>query len=354
MMRSFQRIVLTVLLISGSLRPWAQTPPAPFRLAGHTVEPGTVSSFSIPVNAPSGDSTYIPVTVINGSKPGPVLGLMAGVHGSEYPPIIALQQLKPLLHPARISGTVVLVHIANVNAFFGRSVYVNPADRKNLNRTFPGKPDGTITECLAWTISRTILPSFHYFVDVHAGDANENLHPYVGYVVHGQQTAVARKMAMATGFNWVMRAERNLSDSQPTMYTTSEAIAQGIPAIAIECGERGRVTNAETERINKGLLNLMRTLQILDGKPLVPAGATKEITKRFSIYSEHTGIFYSNCSSGQQVRKGSKLGYLTDVYGRHLQDIMAPEDGVIVYMMGTPPVSKSEVLFNFAVLPGGR
>jgi predicted deacylase len=321
-----------------------------FFLAGHQVKPGEKLSFNLLVTSSSGDSTYMPITVIHGRKPGPVLGLLAGIHGYEYPPIIALQQLPALLDPAYISGTVVLVHIANVSAFLGRSVYYNPVDHKNLNRVFPGNKNGTITDCIAWTISHELFPRFNYLIDVHAGDASEDLHPYVGYVVYGQQTIAAKKMAEAMGFDWIMRSERNIADSLPTQYATSEAVAQGIPALAIECGKLGVVTRTEVDKIKKGIINVMRTLQLLPGTP-APANMPIEITRRVTINSQHSGIFYSDFKSGQLIRKGMKLGVITDLLGKHLQDIISPVDGFIVYMVSTPPINKGELLFNLGQYP---
>jgi predicted deacylase len=342
--------VLGILLMLFYLHASAQRPA--FELAGHTINAGARASFNIPVRAASGDSTYMPVTVIHGRKAGPVLGLMAGVHGYEYPPIIALQQLPALLNGEELSGTVVLVHIANVSAFLGRSVYYNPVDHKNLNRVFPGSPTGTITDCLAWTISHVLFPKFNYFIDVHAGDGSEDLHPYVGYVVHGRQTAAARQMAEAMGFSWIMRSERPIADSLPTQYGTSEAIAQGIPAMAIECGKLGVVTKDNIEHINNGILNVMRTLRLLPGAPQ-PVSTAITFTERSSISSEHTGIFYSGYKSGQLIKKGMKLGRVTDLFGNHLQDVIAPMDGVIIYMLATPPVNKGELLFNLGAVPRG-
>lgn len=339
-------IILSVILCSLYVIVSGQQPP--FLLNGHQVKAGEKRSFNITVRSPSGDSTWLPVTVINGSKPGPVLGLLAGIHGYEYPPVIALQKLPALLDPADVSGTIVLVHIANVSAFFGRSVYYNPVDHKNLNRVFPGKKDGTITECIAWTISHELFPRFNYLIDVHAGDASEDLHPYVGYVVSGEQTKAAKQMAEAMGFDWIIRAERNITDSLPTQYATSEAIARGIPAIAIECGRLGVVGAQEPEQINNGIMNVIRTLQLLPGKPR-PAEVAIEITSRVTINSEHSGIFYSDCKSGQLIRKGMKLGVITDLFGNHLQDIISPADGFIIYMIGTPPINKGELLFSLGL-----
>jgi predicted deacylase len=338
-----KKILLLLISFGCCALVFAQQPA--FVLSGHPVKAGEKLSFNMQITSPSGDSTIIPVTIIHGKKPGPVLGLIAGIHGYEYPPIIALQKLPSLVDPAYVSGTIVLVHIANVSAFLGRSVYYNPVDHKNLNRVFPGNKNGTITERIAWTIAHELFPRFNYFIDVHAGDASEDLHPYVGYVVYGQQTEAAKKMAEAMGFDWIIRSERKFADSLPTQYATSEAVAQGIPALAIECGRLGVVTDAEVEKINNGLLNVMRTLKLLPGTPN-PANVAIDITKRVTINSEYTGIFYSDCKSGQMIRKGMKLGFITDLFGKHLQDIISPVDGFIIYMIATPPVNKGELLFN--------
>ena len=77
--------------------------------------------------------TFIPITIINGAKPGPVLTLVAGVHGTEYVPIISLQQLSNEINPYELSGTVIMVHIANIPSFSDRAVYSSPIDNKNLN-----------------------------------------------------------------------------------------------------------------------------------------------------------------------------------------------------------------------------
>ena len=105
-----------------------------------TAMPGEKKSGFIRVpSGQDGPEISIPVTVIQGTRPGPVLALTAGIHGYEYPPIIALQRLRSELEPEQISGAVILVHCVNISSFFKRTVYYNPYDGKNMNRAFPGK-----------------------------------------------------------------------------------------------------------------------------------------------------------------------------------------------------------------------
>src|SRR5882672_726728 len=114
-------------------------------------------SRTIEVPAASDAGTQIPVTTIRGARPGPVLALIAGNHGYEYPPILALQRLRGQLDPTSMAGTVVMVHVANMPSFLGRTVYFSPVDGKNLNRVYPGSPGGTVSERIAHAITTEVI-----------------------------------------------------------------------------------------------------------------------------------------------------------------------------------------------------
>jgi hypothetical protein len=119
----------------------------------------------------AGDAgTQIPVTTITGARPGPALALVAGNHGYEYPPILALQQLRGRIDPARLAGTVVMVQVANMPSFLGRTVYFSPVDGKNLNRCYPGSADGTVSERIAHAITAEIIVRADFLLDLHCGD----------------------------------------------------------------------------------------------------------------------------------------------------------------------------------------
>jgi hypothetical protein len=153
-----------------------------------------------------GGGAEIPVTTIRGAKPGPTLALIAGNHGYEYPPILALQQLPARLEPARMAGAVILVHVANLPSFLERTIYFSPADHKNLNRVYPGKPDGTISERIAWTLTREVIEKCDYLIDLHCGDGNESLRPYVYQAVTGQaqMDEAIRGLTLAFGLDHIV------------------------------------------------------------------------------------------------------------------------------------------------------
>ncbi|QJB29841.1 succinylglutamate desuccinylase/aspartoacylase family protein [Chitinophaga oryzae] len=340
--------VAALLLLAGITMSYAQ--PKPFMFKGQVIPAGTRASFTVPLATGAGDSVRLPFTVLHGTEPGPVLGLIAGVHGYEYTPILALQQLPDLVDVQALRGTVIVLHIANVQAFSGRSIYYNPADGKNLNRSFPGKQDGTVTERIAWFIAHDLFSRCNYVVDNHSGDGNEDLHPYAGYYEYGKQAAASREMAYATGFDWIMPAPANLAKEEQALYCNREAALQEIPSLTLECGRLGKTDAGSVDRITGALLSIMRHLKMQPGEPL-KANQPFAITERASVKSEHTGMLKTAAYAGMLVRKGMKLATVTDFTGSVLQEITAPVDGVIVYMLKTPPVNKGEGVFSFGVLP---
>jgi len=122
--------------------------------------------------------SYMPVTILSGKEKGPVFTIIAGIHGFEYPPITAVQELIKEIDPKKLKGTLIVVPIANVGSFYKRTPFVNPSDYKNLNNAFPGSETGTITEQIANYITKQIIPQSDVFLDIHGGDANEDLLPF--------------------------------------------------------------------------------------------------------------------------------------------------------------------------------
>src|SRR5437879_3326714 len=164
------------------------------------------------IDVPDGSDsgTQIPVTTIRGAAPSPTLALIAGNHGYEYPPILAVQKLRTLINPATLKGTIIMVHVANMPSFLGRTVYFSPIDGKNLNRVYPGRKDGTVSERIADAITTEVIEKADYVLDLHCGDGNESLRPYVYQTVTGNpkmDEAMAR-MALAFGIDHIV-VDRN-------------------------------------------------------------------------------------------------------------------------------------------------
>src|SRR6202790_1462136 len=177
MVRSL-RLSLVSLTILALLPFLASAQRAPFSVGTASAMPGQKASGYIEVPAGADAGTNIPVVVVNGAKPGPVLALVTGAHGTEYVSIIAVERLIVDLHPAEISGTVIVIPLVNIASFEQKVPHVNPVDNKSMNRFYPGKPEGTQTERASYLITKQVVDRCDYLIDFHGGDLDESLRPY--------------------------------------------------------------------------------------------------------------------------------------------------------------------------------
>jgi len=301
-------------------------------------------------------SSLIPITVHNGVQDGPILALIAGIHGSEYAPILSMQEFAAKIDPAQLSGTLVIVHIANMPAFQGRTIYFGPEDLKNLNRSFPGDADGTITERIAYTLTHEVMMRSDYVIDIHSGDANESLRPsYSAYYAEAGGDAVvreSRRIAVAFSLETIVQFAGSYDSVDEAIYTSAQAVTLGIPAMDVESGELGRVDDPYVDPITDGALNVMRELNMIAGEPELPANPVF-ISNRARVYSEYNGIWYPDqlVKTGDYVSEGSRLGMITDYHGNELETITAPASGILLILFGTPPVNEGDNIVVIGRVP---
>ncbi len=309
--------------------------------------PGETVSGFLAVPERDGLGTSIPLTVIRGAKNGKTLALVAGIHGYEYPPILALYRLKELIDPQELAGTLVLVHIANLPSFQKRTIYYNPYDWKNLNRVFPGSPEGTISQRTAFVLTEEVIKKCDYLVDLHCGDGNEALIPYTYWMISGNRDldALTRRMALAFGIKHIIIDETRSKDLADSRYLGNTAVLLGKPAITTESGYLGKTDEESIRRNVDGTLSLMRHLGMLEGRPEIPDDPVW-IDRYEVVYSKTDGLFFPLTKMGHYVSKGQKVGYVTDYLGRVAEDLRAPFSGVILYIINTPPTGRGEPLFE--------
>jgi len=316
----------------------------PLAVGGITAAPGTMASGTIEIPARTGDQgTSLPITVINGTKPGPVLALVAGTHGMEYTPILALQRLKAAIDPTTLTGAVIMVHVANMPSYLGRTIYYSPADNKNLNRVFPGKADGTLSERIADVITREVIDRATHVVDLHCGDGNESLRPYLYWITTGGATVAGagKGMALAFGMDRIVVDRERPSDPQASLYLSNTAITRGKPALTIESGGMGEIDNESIVRIERGVAGLLKHLKMRAEGP-DPVKNPVMFERSEVLRSNFTGIFYPLVQKGQQVAQGALVGRVTDFHGKTLEEIKAPFAGEVLYVVGTPAMNKGE------------
>lgn len=334
-------LLAAAIALVGAHTAWAQ---APFTVGPITAQPGTTVSGTLVVPPRGGDSgTTIPISIAHGARPGPVLALTAGVHGMEYPPVLALQRLRASLDPRDLAGTVIMVHVANMPSFLGRTIYYSPVDGKNLNRVFPGKPDGTISDRIADVLTREIVDRATHVVDVHCGDGNEDLRPYLYWVTTGRPEVAeaGRAMALAFGMDHIVIDRERPTDPNVAAYLSNTAITRGKPGLTIESGGMSRVDEEDIQRIERGVAGLLRHLGMRTAGP-DPAAAPVWIDRNQVLRAGATGLFYAEVTPGHTVAQGAVIGRITDFHGQRLETIRAPFAGEILYVIGTPAMNKGE------------
>ena len=167
------------------------------RLSDLKAGSGEKQTLLLPVTSPY----PVEMTVICGSRPGKTLVVTAGVHGCEYVGIEALNRLKRELEPGALSGRVILLPLVNPEGFYHGSKQTIPADGQNLNRMFPGNPDGTFSSQLARVLEETLYPEADFLMDLHGGDVNEALTPLIfcPTAVPDDLSAAALKRGLGNG-----------------------------------------------------------------------------------------------------------------------------------------------------------
>jgi predicted deacylase len=311
------------------------------------VAPGEVRSGYLTVPNGEDPGCFIPVTVINGTKKGKTLALVAGVHGYEYPPILSLYRIKKMVDPEILSGTLVLVHIANLPGFQKRIVYYNPYDWKNLNRVFPGDPEGTQAQRIAYVLTEEIVKKSDCLIDLHCGDGNEALIPYCYWMLSGDQRLdnITKKMVLAFGIKYIIIDKSRTKDKKESKYLGNTAILHGKPAITTESGYLGKTDEESITRNVKGILSVMRYFKMVEGNPQ-PVSEPVWIDKYEVIYADMDGLFYPETKMGYYVSKGEKVGTIVDYLGNVKQELKSPFTGIVLYIIETPPTNKGEPLFE--------
>jgi hypothetical protein len=308
---------------------------------------GEMQSGFLAVPEKDGTATSIPVTIIHGARKGKVLALVAGIHGSEYPPLLALYRLKDMIDPKKLSGTLILVHIANMPSFQKRTIYFNPYDWKNLNRVFPGDPKGTLSQRMAYVLTEEVIKKCDALIDLHCGDANEALIPYSYWMISDKKAMdrETKDMALAFGLRHIIIDTTRTKDPSDSKYLGNTAILRGKPAITTESGLLGHSDEDDIVRNMKGSMSVMKLFKMIEGKPEFVADPVW-IDKYEVVNSNFDGLFYPRVEMGSAVAEGQTVGLIKDYLGNLKDDVKAPFAGLVLYIIGTPPANKGEPLFE--------
>ena len=310
-----------IFLLSGKKR-------ESFCLNHISVEPGNVWTGYLEL----GQGEFrLPAAVLHGTRPGKTMLITAGVHGGEYVGIQAAIELSQKLKIQKVAGTIIIVKVINVPAFERRNGSMGLTDGKNLNREFPGNPEGTEMERLAWAVSHELQPAADYYIDLHSGDDYEQLTSYVYYAGMADEKTVSQSRRMAEQVDVPYMVRSNVASGGAYNYAAS----QGIPSILIERGGMGAWTSEEVRSTRRDVRNILCHLGIYQGKKDYRTYYPLDVTDICYQDASRDGLWYPFKKPGDMIREGEILGEVRDYEGGLLELSVAEYDGVILYQTGT-------------------
>src|SRR5215471_2162007 len=261
------RLIIIAALLCGSFCSVAAQDRGTFTVGSATAARGQKATGTIEVPAGLDAALSIPVALFHGAKPGPVLAIVAGSHGTEYTSIIALEKLIATMDAAQISGTVIIVPLINIQSFEQKVPHLNPVDKKSMNRWYPGKMDGTQTDRASYLITKQVVEQCDHLIDLHGGDLDESLRPYSYWTKTGneKQDEISREMVLAFGLDYIIISADRPKDPAASRYLENTASVRGKPSMTGEAGHAGTVESEDVGALIDGCLNVMRYLKMLPG-----------------------------------------------------------------------------------------
>ncbi|MEY4589957.1 MAG: hypothetical protein RL497_2033 [Pseudomonadota bacterium] len=311
------------------LKPDPATPPpapfapaVPFTLLGVTLNPGSASRMAwSPEDSFSGIATPTPVLVVHGAKPGPKLCLTAAVHGDEVNGIEVVRHILYGLDPNQLAGTVIGVPIVNMQGFRRNSRYL--ADRRDLNRFFPGNSQGSAASRIASSLFKEVISPCQYLIDIHTGSmARTNLPQLRADLAKPKVVELANLLG-----DIAVLQNKGAKGS-----LRRAAVDKGIAAVTLEAGEP--YTFQETA-INKSLAAIKTLLNQLKMHPYPDISGANTPPHFYTsqwLRAKAGGMLFSRASLGQAVKAGDLLGTITDPITNQSSPIHSPKDAVVLGM----------------------
>lgn len=285
----------------------------------------------------------IPVIVIHGARPGPRLFIQAAVHGVEVNPLESLRRVVSILDPAELSGQIVAVTVANPVAFVHHERRT-PYDGEDMNRVWPGKPDGRLSERMAYAIYSRAVVGSDLLIDLHTGYST-----MVTHTVFGEGDAKSEELARVFGTEFLLMEERD-EDWETARFAgklRNVAAADGIPAITPELGGASRFEGSQIQSGSIGITNVLAYYGFIKGDVVGPGRQTVIRNHLTRVVANHGGVFVPSVRPGQEVWETQELGFIYSPRNFDVvETVRAPFDSVVVFHVEDPIVNTGDTLLN--------
>ena len=297
---------------------------------------------------PDGYPMETPVTIVRGRDDGPVVWIHGCVHGNEYCGTFTIHKFLRELDPVDLNGCVVALPALNITAF-QKNQRMSPFEGYNggdLNRCFPGKVDGTLTEQIAYHVYRHLRAHATHLIDFHTAFTADTRWALFA-PPSGDQGKVAEAMARAFGFSNTLPAPLDILGGS----ALTTAAKDGIPGLIVEAGGLDTAFSPETVAdAAERLRNVLRRLEML------PGAATDYGTMTFFsnfawVNTTRGGLFRAAVKCGQALKKGDVVGRYYDAHGEMVEESRSPHDGIVLAISSWPVMPSGEILVHIGLNP---
>lgn len=311
-----------------------------FTIGGESVAPGERRLVSLPFGSLSNRTPMtLPVSVSHARRDGPTLFVSAAVHGDELTGVAICRRLLASKALAISKGTLLMVPIVNAFGFIGHSRYL--PDRRDLNRSFPGSPKGSLAAQLAHLFLNEVVARSTCGIDLHSAAIHRANLPQIRVDSDADD---ALRLAQAFGAPIIVHS--GLRDGS----LRGAARERGVPVIVYEAGEGLRVDEFSISVGMRGVLRVMAHLGMIRRRREVHRAAPALSTGSRWVRAEESGLFRPFRKLGDHVAAGDRIGVVADPYGEKETDLRASCDGLVIGLATIPAVNQGDALFHIARL----
>ncbi|MGF1567596.1 MAG: succinylglutamate desuccinylase/aspartoacylase family protein [Nodosilinea sp.] len=307
-------------------------------MGGETIPRGRRVRLELPVSRlPTGTMMSLPITVINGKRPGPRLWLSAAIHGDELNGVDIIRRVAKALKPHRLAGSVMAVPVVNIFGLLEQSRYL--PDRRDLNRAFPGSVRGSLASRLASLFMKEVVSQCTHGIDLHTAALHRINLPQVRADLEDPAT-----YAFAKAFGSPVMIHASHRDGS----LRQAAARRKIPALVYEAGEALRFDAEAIQTGVEGIYRVMDYLGMYAPPESMPQLNTLESRETRWVRASRGGIWHRSASLGDTVKQRQPLGFITDTFGDKPVQVRSPMAGLVIGHGQNPLVNQGDALVHVA------
>lgn len=307
---------------------------------GEQIQPGTKKVVELSLGKQvTGARQSLPVLVVNGKTSGPSAWINAAVHGDEINGVEIIRRVLETINPKELRGTLFVIPIVNLPGFTTGDRYL--PDRRDLNRSFPGSPRGSLASRIAHLLMTEVVQRCSVGVDLHTGSDHRTNLPQIRADLDDAET-----LRLAHAFGAPVVFHSSTRDGSLRQAATDK----GATVLLYEAGEAWRFDETSIRTGTAGVLRVLVGIDMIDDNHDVPEPSQRSIVTRNSrwVRARRSGIAQVWPAMGDLVTKGQKIGRVHDAFGNQLSQTVANIDGIIIGLNLDPIVNQGDALVHIA------